>query len=134
MMFAKLLFYMCIGVLINTAFVDSDDFNDELHQLIRKMQQKIDSLEAKDAKREMEIATLKDSIDIEERVGKLEQLSRIEKREADIEERVDKLEQLSRIGTLRSCAEYARFVTKFLGFLALQNSFPPPSHFFSQML
>ena len=104
-MFAKLLFYMCIGVLINTAFVDSDDFNDELHQLIRKMQQKIDSLEAKDAKRE-----------------------------ADIEERVGKLEQLSRIGTLRSCAEYARFVTKFLGFLALQNSFPPPSHFFSQML
>ena len=106
MMFAKLLFYMCIGVLINTAFVDSDDVNDELHQLIRKMQQKIDSLEAKDAKREMEIATLKDSIDIEERVGKLE--------------------QLSRIGTLRSCAEYARFVTKFLGFLALQNSFPRP--------
>ena len=48
MMFAKLLFYMCIGVLINTAFVDSDDVNDELHQLIRKMQQKIDSLEAKD--------------------------------------------------------------------------------------
>ena len=112
-MFAKLLFYMCIGVLINTAFVDSDDVNDELHQLIRKMQLKIDSLEAKDAKREAEIATLKDSIDIEERVGKLE--------------------QLSRIGTLRSCAEYARFVTKFLGFLALQNSFPRPTIFY-QML
>ena len=68
----------------------SHDVNDELHRLIRNMQQKIDGLEA------------------------------------DIEDRVGKLEQLSRIGTLRSCAEYARFVTKL--------PFPRLPHYLSQIL
>ena len=101
MMFAKFLFCMCIGVLINAALVESDVVNDELHKLIRKMQQEIDSLKAKDDIIEADLAKSEDSI----------------------EERVSKLEQLSRIGTLRSCAEYARFVINM--FLVFYFIFPP---------
>jgi len=93
MLSAKILFCVCFTQYIEIT-LSNDVLIDDLPQIVKQIRQEIDLLKDENAK-------------LKERNEIMEEKNAI--MEDDIQERVDRLEQLAKIGTLRSCAEYARY-------------------------
>ena len=83
-------YFICFSALILISNVCGDVDNDII---LQKLFNKIEKLENEMVKKDEIIAKMKD-----EMVSK-----------DDIEDRVSKLEDLSKTGTLRTCSEYAKF-------------------------